>query len=196
MRPLLCVCLLLPLMGCGKDSEKKTQTAARGTARSSSSLAEQPAPSKAGPPPEKKPSAGRARPRVTPALQREVDAFLKEPPLKVTAGDLVKAYQNEAVGDKEFKERKVWVTGYVLRTGIGTLGAAYVELEPGKDQSGAVRCFFEKGRSLPLEDVNEGQEVTLEGRVSAKTGRDIRLNDCRLRTPAEIQSILEAAGIE
>ncbi len=189
MKRFLGVCLVLGVMGCGKEPESKVEnsgahsvvqrhnskTAAAGSA-------------------EKSP-AGKARPKLTPALQREVDAFLKEPPLKVTASDLINAYQNEEVGDKEFKGRKVWVTGYMLRTGFGPLNSAYVELEPGKGQSGAVRCFVERGRGLPLEDLKEGQEVTIEGRVSAKTGPDIRLNDCRLRTPAEIQSISEAAVV-
>lgn len=199
MSRFLWLCLMLTLMGCGKEREDKTQAAGQRTARGSNSatrpVADQPAKSTAGATAsQEKPPAGKARPRLSPALQREVDAFLKEPPLKVTASDLVKAYQDETVGDKEFKGRKVWVTGYLLRIGIGTLGAPYVELEPGKELSGAVRCFFEKGRSLPLEDVKESQEVTIEGRVSAKTGRDIRLDGCRLRTPGEIQSISEAAS--
>jgi hypothetical protein len=192
------LCLMLGLLGCGQAREEKTQQAMRRDVRTSSS-AGKPAPEKpsrssaAATAYHNEPPARRPRGRISPTLQREVDAFLKEPPLKVTASDLAKAYQNEAVGDKEFKGRKVWLTGYVLRASRGVLGAPYVELEPGKGQSGAIRCFFEKGRSHSVEELQESQEVTIEGHVSAKTGPDVRLDGCRTLTPAEVQSIIEAA---
>jgi hypothetical protein len=185
----LIVCCLLGVLGCGKERDKtpgagagsSPKAMAQGQPQSTTTYDEDP------------PVRSTARPRITPGLQREVDAYLNEPPLKMTAADLIKTYQDQAAGDKELKDRKVWLTGYVLRTGRGTLGAPYVELEPGKGQSGVVRCFFEKGRTLSVEDLKENQEVTVEGRVAAKTGSDVRFNDCRVLTPAEMQAIIEAA---
>ena len=197
MKRFLGMCLVLSFVGCGKESQEKSQQAVRGDSRAASGVAKpvptQPSRSAKPPKYDEEPPARRLRTRITPALQKEVEAFLNEPPLKVSATDLIKAYQNPAVGDKDFKDRKVWVTGYVLRRGRGTLGAPYVELEPGKNQSGAVRCFFEKGRSVSVDELKENQDVTVEGRVSAKTGNEVRLDGCRILTPAEMQSIIDAA---
>jgi hypothetical protein len=202
MKRIAWICMVLGLVGCGKEREEKTQAQRRTTARATKAIVQAAAkvkPSAVKPkvlepaPPYDEEEPVPTRPRMSPALQKEVDAYLAEPPLVVTASELVKAYKDEAKADDRFKERKVWVTGYVLHTSRGTLGTPYVELEPGKTESGAVRCFFDKGRSLSVEELKESQEVTIEGRVSAKTGDVIRVDSCRVLTPAALQSITAAA---
>jgi len=186
MQRVIFLCIVVGLVGCAKEPAAAVKPAA---AKPSAvkPLAVEPPPTYD----EDKPVA-RPRPRLA-ALEKEVDAYLAEPPIAVTATELVKAYQNEAAADERFKDRKVWVTGYVLRTGRGTLGTPYVELDPGKTEGGAVRCFFERGRTLTVEELKENQEVTIEGRVFAKTGNEVRVNDARVLTPAFMQSVKAAA---
>jgi hypothetical protein len=129
-------------------------------------------------------------------LREEIEAYLAEPPIAVTAPDLLKAYQDEAAADKRFKDRKVWITGYVLRTGRTAVGAPYVELAPGPGEEGLVRCFcdrFTKGGTLLVTDLKENQEVIVEGRVVARGGNQIRVNDCRLLTLGHVEAVSEAA---
>jgi hypothetical protein len=135
----------------------------------------------------------KTRPRLSAALKKEAEAYLNEPPIKITSAALVKAYQNETAADELYKEHKVWITGYVLRSARGTVGTPYVELEPGKTEGGAVRCFFEKGETDFVDELKEGQEVTIEGRVYAKTGNEVRVQECRILTPAAIRAITSAA---
>jgi len=200
MKRVLGLGILLGLAGCGPMRDEKTEVARPApratyarfkaepnkTAVAKSSVVEPPPVD-----PEETPPV--ERPRRSAALEKEVDAYLKEPPIVVTATQLVKAYQNEAAANERFQERKVWITGYVMDTARGVLATPYVKLEPGKTAGGAVVCFFEKGYSEAVENLKENQEVTIEGRVAAKTSNEVRVGECRILTPAEVQSITAAA---
>ena len=201
MKRIVFSCVVLGLLGCGRSHEETSQAvvqrtqAATASGKTSVVKSSSIQHSKVKPPPPVDPEEPPyvQSPRQPVALQKEVEAYLKEPPIVVTAAKLVKDYQNEAAANERYQERKVWITGYVRDTARGVLATPYVKLEPGKAGSGAVVCFFEKGHSVAVEDLKENQEVTIEGRVSAKTGNEVRVAECRILTPAEVQSITAAA---
>jgi hypothetical protein len=154
------VCLTLLLAGCGQRPEP-TPAAKKAPPRRTTAAAPV-APVAEAPPP----AAAPKRPSV---LQKEVDAYLAEMPLRVTASDVLRAYdKNEAAADERYKDHKIWLNGFVRGKGRTPVGAPYVELTP-EDETlgGLVRCFFEKGRGLTVDEVKENQKVIIEGRVSS-----------------------------
>jgi hypothetical protein len=190
MKRILCLCLLLTCAACGKPQQETTAVVRRApppvrlTFRKAvvEDVKPDPPESVAQPP---------AR-RLTP-LDAEVDAYLSEPPIKVTSPQLLKAYQKEEEADKRFQDNKVWVTGYVLHWGRSPLGQPYVDLAPAPGENGLVRCSFEKRHGETVSELKEKQEVTIEGRVSAKGGNQVRINDCRLLTAQFMRAVTEAA---
>src|SRR5262249_33724439 len=121
----------------------------------------------------------------------EVEAYLNDPPVSITAAELLRAYQNEAAADARFKDRKIWLTGQVLRFGRTPLGAPYVELAPGKGEAGLVRWHLDKGRAPRVPALKEEQEVTIEGDAARKSGNEVRVNDCRLLDRALVQAVTD-----
>jgi hypothetical protein len=201
MYRVLCLGLCLGLAGCAKLSEEKSAQAQRGPVRLTTRIepfrrppSTTPVPTAKAVVPDPPEDPPREKPRTRPsALQKEVDDYLAEPPIHLSAPELLKGYENEAEGDKKFKERKVWLTGYVMRTGRGGLGIPYVELAPGKE-GGLVRCFLDKRRGLTVDELKENQEVTIEGHVASKgANQEIRVGDCRILPRANVLAIMEEA---
>jgi hypothetical protein len=176
---------LFGLAGCGQERQGKPPAK---RAPASVSL---PTTGAASPPATEASAKEPSRPRLSPQ-EREVAAYLADPPITVTAPELLQAYQNEEAADQRFKDRKVWLTGPVLRAGYGPLGVPYVDLAPAKGKGGMVRCVFNRG-TLNAAELKENQEVHIEGRVAAKGGSQVRVNDCRLLTEPFMRAVAEEA---
>jgi hypothetical protein len=185
MPRLLALGLVLGLAGCGQDRQGKPPGKRSPVSVPAPGTAVQPAPAAEGPPREL------PQPRLS-AQEREVEAYLADPPITLTAPELLQAYQHEEAADKRFKDRKVWLTGHVRRAGYGPLGAPYVDLAPANGEGGLVRCVFGKG-TLDAAALKENQEVHIEGRVAAKGGNQVRVNDCRLLTEPFMRAVAEEA---
>ena len=185
MNRALCLCLVLGLAGCSKPEEKSQAGRPPAPPRPTSSTAQPARP------------VAKARPGQTPAPRvaaqdEEVEAYFNDPPIPLTAPELLKAYENEAAADQRFKDHKVWLTGYVLRVARTGIGIPYVELAPGQGESGLVRCFFDKGRGLTVDALQENQEVTIEGEVSSKgANQEVRVDNCRILPRAFVQAVTE-----
>lgn len=97
---------------------------------------------------------------------------------EIRAADLYAAYEaNPIAADRDWKDKRVAVTGTVGSIGRELTGKAYVVL----DSEGliGVQCVFARGDDSAAR-LAKGQEVTLVGRVSGKL-MNVLVNDCELR---------------
>lgn len=104
-----------------------------------------------------------------------------EPPLVVTAAQLLTAYAaDELSADELYRGRVLAVSGHVVGLGRDLNDAAFVTLDPG-EEAGAVgvQCLFDKRRASAVARLKKGQRLTVVGRCDGKFG-NVMLRECAL----------------
>ncbi|MEK9165766.1 MAG: hypothetical protein AAB525_02815 [Patescibacteria group bacterium] len=103
-------------------------------------------------------------------------------PIKITAVDLAKAYEeNEVKADKDYKDKKVEVTGKIKDIGV-ILDQTYVVLSSGKDFSMTdIQCFFDdKAQIDKVSELKKDATITVQGVVDGKS-LNVGVKKCELR---------------
>ncbi|HEX5707915.1 MAG TPA: hypothetical protein VFX96_11500 [Pyrinomonadaceae bacterium] len=120
------------------------------------------------------------------ACAGEEEAEPLEPPLVVTAAQLLSAYAaDEFSADDLYRGRVLAVSGHIAGVGRDPDDAAFVTLDPGEPAGGmGVQCLFDRRRAGSVASLKKGQRVTLVGRCDGKFG-NIVLRECALPAPAE-----------
>jgi hypothetical protein len=115
------------------------------------------------------------------ACAGEEDAEPTEPPLVVTAAQLLSAYSaDELSADEQYRGRVLAVSGHIAGLGRDINDAAFVMLDPDEQAAGvAVQCLFTGARARSVTRLKKGQRVTLVGRCDGKFG-NVMLRECAL----------------
>lgn len=99
-------------------------------------------------------------------------------PLRVSAGELLRAYQENGVAaDQRFKRKFLEVTGPVTTIDSNLIGSgSYVVLGDSSTFTG-VQCFFDRSSNSTLARLRKGQVVTIRG-VGNGTAINVLVSDC------------------
>lgn len=102
-----------------------------------------------------------------------------EPPLAVSAERLISEYKaNEISADRDYKDRRLRVTGRVDHIGKDIIDSMYVTVGTGEEfELVSVQCFFDNDWGQRLSYLREGETITIEGRCDGKFG-NVLLRDC------------------
>ena len=106
----------------------------------------------------------------------------QEEALEVTAQELLDAYDKNGVSaDKQYKGKKLRVTGTVGSIANDILDKSYVTLENEEDEYAliSVQCYFEEDQLDSIASLEEGDTVVLEGICEGST-INVMLKKCEL----------------
>lgn len=98
--------------------------------------------------------------------------------IKVTAGDLIKAYDNNEVkADVKYKGKMLTVTGKVSNISV-MLGQTSVEIGTGKDFEWGITCYFDKDQIDKIAMLDKNDKITVTGKCDGKSFISVTLNNC------------------
>ncbi|MCZ2340311.1 MAG: hypothetical protein LC104_00775 [Bacteroidales bacterium] len=123
--------------------------------------------------------------------QQELDT-----PLKVTAEEIFKDYEdNEINAKKKYRaKQQVEVTGTINSVDtVFLLGTPYVLLKPESTLLTGVQCMFTKDDAQRLATLRKGERVTVKGRFQHKLG-NVVIGDCELVGAADSGSPTTKTG--
>lgn len=108
-------------------------------------------------------------------------AVKSAPPIVISANDLVKAYEDNAVAaDEKYRYKMLQVRGTVNSVSRDVTGNPYLSLAGGNYALDAITCHFSDDQANQLAQLKKGQQVTVVGYCNGKPAF-INLNDCSLK---------------
>ena len=100
--------------------------------------------------------------------------------IQVTAKELAAAFAaDKTAAEKQYKGKIVRVSGVVVGVDIGT---PYVTLTSGDANESGARCIFTSSVSSAIGDLETGQSVTIEGKVTGYNDADVIVENCSFIT--------------
>lgn len=98
---------------------------------------------------------------------------------EVRAAELYAAYEENSVSaDRDWKGKRVAVTGTISRIGRELFGKPFVILDSGPGMSG-VQCVFPRAAKDAVAALSPDQHVTLAGEVQGKMGH-VQMDGCEV----------------
>jgi len=102
-----------------------------------------------------------------------------EPPIKITAVELVKAYEeNEVKADQTYKGKTAIITGTIKDIGV-MFSQTFVTLSSGKEFSiSDIQCFFTDQTQIDkVAKLSKGSQLTVQCKIDGKS-LNVSVRDC------------------
>lgn len=113
---------------------------------------------------------------ISAGCKGRVHPIYSQTPIKVSADQIYKEYQDEKTADAKYLGHLAEVTGVVDRTGMDSFGQFYALLKGG-DAIGTVICYFPKKMNDMSAQVKPGQPITVRGIVLNRL-MNVILDEC------------------
>lgn len=105
-----------------------------------------------------------------------------EETIKVSAADLIKAYdENEVSADSRYKGKKLEVTGIIGDIGKDVLDDSYITLGSGGDfEIVSAQCYIKKDNLDAAAKLKKGDKITVVGKCNGSS-LNVILKDCTIK---------------
>lgn len=99
----------------------------------------------------------------------------------ISADDLFNAYDtNEVAADRDYKARRMWVTGTIQDIGKDLFGAPYIALSVAANQFMSVHAGFPRGSEPELAALSPGRPITVVCTITGQTLTIVAMKDCEI----------------